>query len=134
MLNLRADTYSTRQQKGGGGLCAPRFFATALLMGCLCVGGIIPAVAGGAAIEAEVVIVKMEFVPQKLKIKPGTTVTWVNKEKRTNHSVLFEQENMLESDRLFPGETYQRTFDKPGAYPYRCGPHPEMLGVIEVAD
>lgn len=112
-------------------LRAPRFFAAALLTGCLCLGGIMPASAGGAA---EVVMEKMLFVPQTLKVKPGTTVTWVNREKRTNHSVLFEQENMLESDRLFPGETYQRTFDKPGTYPYRCGPHPEMLGVIEVAE
>ena len=94
-----------------------------------------PAVAdGGMVPAAEVVIEKMEFIPSRLKIKAGTTVTWINKEKRNNHSVLFEQENMLESDRFFPGETYKRTFDKPGTYPYRCGPHPEMLGVIEVVE
>lgn len=40
----------------------------------------------------------------------------------------------LHAPRFFPGETYQRAFDKPGTYPYRCGPHPEMLGVIEVAE
>lgn len=131
MLNLRADTRSTRQQKGGSGLRAPRFFAAVLLTACFYVGVITSAAAGEAA---EVVIEKMEFVPKQLKIKPGTTVTWINKEKRNNHSVLFEQENMLESDRFFPGETYQRTFDKPGTYPYRCGPHPEMLGVIEVVE
>jgi plastocyanin len=131
VLNLRADAFSTRQQKGGGELRTPRFFAAVLLTGYLCLGGVMPAAAGETA---EVVMEKMEFVPPKLKIKPGTTVTWVNREKRTNHSVLFEQENMLESDRLFPGETYQRTFDKPGTYPYRCGPHPEMVGVIEVAE
>ena len=140
MLNFRVDTRSTRQQKGGGGLRAPRFFAAVLLMTSFCVGGFMPAVAvadggvGAIAEVAEVVIEKMEFVPKQLKIKAGTTVTWINKEKRNNHSVLFEQENMLESDRFFPGETYQRTFDKPGTYPYRCGPHPEMLGVIEVVE
>lgn len=31
-------------------------------------------------------------------------------------------------------ETYRRAFDKPGTYPYRCGPHSEMLGMIEVAE
>jgi plastocyanin len=135
MLNLRVDTRSTRQQKGGGGLRAPRFFAAALLTGCFCVSGIMPAVADGrAGSVAEVVIEKMEFIPSYLQIKAGTAVTWINKEKRNNHSVLFEQENMLESDRFFPGETYQRTFDKPGTYPYRCGPHPEMRGVIEVVE
>jgi plastocyanin len=130
MLSLRADLLPTQLQKGGG-LRAPRFLATALLTGGLCLGGIMSATAGEAA---EVVIEKMLFVPQTLKVKPGTTVTWVNREKRNNHSILFEQENMLESDRLFPGETYQRTFDKPGRYPYICGPHPKMLGVIEVAE
>ncbi len=86
-----------------------------------------------AAEVAEVSIAKMQFEPQQLKIKPGTTVRWVNNEKRTNHSVLFQQEGLPESDRLFPGESWQRTFDKPGTYPYICGPHPDMTGVIEVA-
>ncbi len=87
-----------------------------------------------AAAEAEVAIANMRFDPPAVKVKAGTTVTWVNHEKRTNHSVLFEQENGLESDRLFPGETYRRTFERPGSYPYRCGPHPEMRGLIEVIE
>lgn len=131
MPNLRDDWVSTRQQKRGAGLRAPRFFAASLLTIGLCLGGVMPAT---GAETAEVAIEKMAFVPQVLKIKPGMTVTWVNREKRTNHSILFEQENLPESDRLFPGDAYQRTFDKPGTYPYRCGPHPEMLGVIEVAE
>ena len=87
-----------------------------------------------AAAEVEVAIANMRFDPPSVKVKAGTTVTWVNHEKRTNHSVLFEQENGLESDRLFPGETWPRTFERPGAYPYSCGPHPEMRGLIEVTE
>ncbi|MDO9386782.1 MAG: plastocyanin/azurin family copper-binding protein [Thiobacillus sp.] len=131
MSTLRDNWASTRQQRRGRTPHAPRFLAAPLLMASLCLGVILPA---AGAEPAEVVIEKMLFVPQVLRIKPGTTVTWVNREKRNNHSVLFKQENMLESDRLFPGETYQRTFDKPGRYPYICGPHPEMVGVIEVAE
>ncbi len=86
------------------------------------------------ATEAEVAIENMRFDPPAVKVKAGATVTWINREKRTNHSVLFEQENGLESDRLFPGETYRRTFERPGAYPYRCGPHPEMRGLVEVIE
>ena len=82
----------------------------------------------------EVSIEKMLFVPQLVKIKPGATVKWANHEKRNNHSILFEKEGYPESDRLFPGESWQRTFDKPGVYPYICGPHPEMTGVVEVAE
>lgn len=80
----------------------------------------------------EVSIVKMQFEPQRVKIKPGTTVKWVNNEKRTNHSILFT--DVPESERFFPGESWQRSFDKPGVYPYSCGPHPEMTGVVEVAE
>lgn len=82
----------------------------------------------------EVSIEKMKFVPQQVKIKPGATVKWVNNEKRNNHSVWFQNENLPESERFFPGESWQRTFDKPGVYPYVCGPHPEMTGVVEVAE
>jgi len=86
----------------------------------------------GAGETVEVSIIKMAFEPQHVKIKPGTTVKWVNNEKRTNHSVYFEKEGLAESDRLFPEESWLRTFDKPGLYPYRCGPHPEMTGAVEV--
>jgi len=88
-----------------------------------------------ASVAGETVRVGMNknlYEPRVLKIKPGTTVEWVNDEKRTSHSVFFEQEGLEESDRLFPGESWKRTFDKPGAYPYRCGPHPEMTGTVEV--
>ena len=87
------------------------------------------------SVAGETVRVGMDknlYTPKVLKIKPGTTVEWVNDEKRTNHSVWFEKEGLAESDRLFPGESWKRTFDKPGVYPYRCGPHAEMTGVIEV--
>lgn len=93
---------------------------------------ILPSEAAGIAKVAEVGIAQMRFDPQQIKISAGTTVKWVNHEKRTNHSVLFDQEGLPESERLFPGESWQRTFDKPGIYPYRCGPHPDMTGVVEV--
>lgn len=92
------------------------------------------AAAALAGQEVVVSIEKMEFIPQHIKIKPGATVKWVNNEKRNNHSILFERESLPESDRFFPGESWQRTFDKPGTYPYTCGPHREMTGVVEVVE
>jgi plastocyanin len=80
----------------------------------------------------EVSIVKMQFEPQKITIKAGTTVKWINKEKRNNHSIFFEKEGLPESERLFQDDTWQRTFDKPGVYPYICGPHPHMTGEVVV--
>lgn len=103
--------------------------ATSILAGFALAAGL-----AGAGEVVEVGIEKMQFVPRQVKIKPGDTVKWVNHEKRNNHSILFEKEGLPESDRLFPGESWQRTFDKPGVYPYICGPHPEMTGVVEVAE
>jgi plastocyanin len=86
----------------------------------------------GEAIE--VGIAEYRFAPAELKIRRGTTVTWVNREKRTSHSVLFLEPGAAESDRLFPGDTWSRTFDRPGRFKYRCGPHEEMEGVVEVTE
>jgi len=82
----------------------------------------------------EVSIEKMKFIPKIIKIKRGDTVKWVNNEKRGDHNIAFEKENLPESDRFFPGESWQRTFEKPGSYPYICGIHPEMTGVVEVGE
>lgn len=97
-------------------------------------GAMLVALPANAETVVEVGIAKMQFVPQHVKVKPGTIVKWVNNEKRTSHSILFEKEGLPESERFFPGESWQRTFDKPGLYPYICGPHPEMTGVVEVTE
>lgn len=73
-----------------------------------------------------------KYLPPHLSIKPGTVVRWVNAEKRTTHTVRFAGAELVESDRLFPGDSYERLFDKPGVFAYLCGPHPEMTGSIEV--
>jgi plastocyanin len=80
----------------------------------------------------EVVIQKYRFEPAEVQIRAGDTVKWINQEKRTSHSVLFAPEQGGESERFFPGESWQRKFDAPGRYVYSCGPHPEMKGVVEV--
>lgn len=77
-------------------------------------------------------IIKFQFTPQEITISPGTTVRWINKEKRQYHSVWFEQLGEPEPDYLFPDDSYDRKFDKTGSFPYRCGPHPKMTGVVHV--
>jgi len=80
----------------------------------------------------EVVVQNYRFEPAEVRIHPGDTVRWTNQEKRTSHSVLFSPEQGGESERFFPQESWQRRFDAPGQYPYSCGPHPEMKGVVVV--
>lgn len=80
----------------------------------------------------EVAIEDYRFMPQEVRVRSGDAVHWTNREKRTSHSVLFPAEGGLESPRLFPGEEWQRVFDKSGTYDYRCGPHEEMKGRVVV--
>jgi plastocyanin len=80
----------------------------------------------------EVRIVQHRFDPPALTVRVGSVVRWANHETRTSHSVLFTGPGGFESERLMPGDSWQRRFDTPGRYPYTCGPHPDMLGVVEV--
>ncbi|MES9868507.1 MAG: plastocyanin/azurin family copper-binding protein [Sedimenticola sp.] len=87
---------------------------------------------GDAGNIAEVSILKFKFDPQTITIKAGDTVRWTNNEKRQYHSVWFEALGEPEAPYFFPGETYERTFEKAGEFPYRCGPHPKMRGKVIV--
>lgn len=80
----------------------------------------------------DVVIQNYRFQPQEIRIQPGDTVRWLNREKRTSHSIVLSDVRERESERFFPDENWLHRFDKPGIYPYHCGPHPEMTGQVVV--
>ena len=80
----------------------------------------------------EITMLKFKFEPEQVTIKPGTIIRWVNMEKRQYHSVWFEKLGLDESEYLFPGDTYEQKFDDKGTFPYRCGPHPQMTGLVIV--
>ena len=79
-----------------------------------------------------VTMYKYNFCPAKITVPVGTTVRWVNVEKRTSHSVIVPGEP--ESDRAFPEEILEFTFLVPGDQQYLCGPHWEtqkMIGILK---
>jgi plastocyanin len=80
----------------------------------------------------EVNIEKMRFLPANITISAGDTVRWVNREKRQYHSVWFDALGGPEGEYFFPAESVEKTFEKSGEFPYRCGPHPEMQGLVRV--
>jgi plastocyanin len=88
--------------------------------------------------EEGVKIVKMykyRFCPEQLTVPVGTTVRWVNVDKRTSHSVVLKDLQVPESDRLFPEENFEFTFLVSGSQNYLCGPHwetQEMIGMVKV--
>jgi len=106
--------------------------AARLLLAFFCVVATSLALAANGKVEVKAADSK--FTPERVEVKVGTTVRWTNADKRTSHSVIWLGPGGFESERFFPGESYERRFDKPGTYPYSCGPHPEMKGVIVVTE
>lgn len=95
---------------------------------------LVSALAGTAcAADHEVSIADYKFSPAVVEIRPGDTVTWINREKRTSHSVAFDATGE-ESERFFPGDKWSRIFPQAGRFEYRCGPHPEMRGTVVVSE
>ena len=75
----------------------------------------------------------IQFQPQGIKVKPGTTVTWVNKDPLI-HNVR-QVESVFLGDAMKEGDTFSYTFDKPGKYRYQCTyHHPNMNGVVIVEE
>lgn len=92
-----------------------------------------------AAVEDAVVVTmyKYRFCPREITVPVGTTVRWVNVDKRTSHSVMAPKAGMEESDRAFPEEHIEFTFLTPGLVDYLCGPHwerQEMIGMVTVTE
>ena len=74
---------------------------------------------------------KYTFCPTKLEVKQGTTVRFINLDKRTTHSFWFREAGRPESDRYFGGEGADMKMDLPvGSHTYLCGPHFEREGMI----
>jgi YVTN family beta-propeller protein len=78
----------------------------------------------------KVSIANFAFVPPVVTIAPGDSVTWSNDD-GAPHAVAFK-DGTPGSDTLFPGKTFQRTFDKPGNYEYFCSIHTYMTGRVVV--
>ena len=82
--------------------------------------------------KVEVPIATFVFPPSPLTIKKGTTVVWTNKDDAT-HTVSSDS-GLFSSGSIIKGNSYSFTFEKAGTYPYICGFHPGMQGVVEVTE
>jgi plastocyanin len=82
---------------------------------------------------AVVTISNFAFLPQKIEIRPGTTVTWTNNDPVT-HTVTSTDSLGIDaqatftfrSDTLSQGQTFSFTFDKAGTYFYECTIHKSL--------
>ena len=106
-----------------------------------------------ASQESDAVVVKMTaermFVPEKISIKVGQTVEWVNDDTTMTHEVttdpniasdpsdvsIPEGAQPFDSHLIPSGKTFRHQFTVPGLYRYACPPHENdgMLGDVTVA-
>jgi len=128
----------------------PAIFICATLIGlsAVYVEGTVPA----APQESDVVVVKMTpertFMPEKITIKVGQTVEWVNDDKEMPHEVTTDPNIAsdpgdvsipdgaapFDSRLITGGKSFRRQFTVPGLYRYACPPHENdgMLGEVTV--
>jgi YVTN family beta-propeller protein len=85
-----------------------------------------PAAAGGPKVS----IAGFAFGPQAIMVKVGDAITWSNDD-GAPHTVTFK-DGSAGSKALSPGQTFTRTFEKPGTYEYFCSFHPYMTASVTV--
>ena len=74
----------------------------------------------------------LQFAPQGIRIKPGTTVRWVNQDP-VLHNVSQIESAFLSQDEMPPAADFSFEFTQPGVYRYQCTfHHPNMNGVVIV--
>jgi plastocyanin len=90
------------------------------------------AVSDGTSQAADVVveIQRHAYGPMRIDVAPGAVVEWVNHD-AVVHTATAE-DRAWDSGAIEPGASWRARFDEPGVYPYYCGPHPYMKGVIVV--
>jgi plastocyanin len=75
-------------------------------------------------------IARYDFVEKRIEVAAGTTVQWTNRD-AVVHTVTADDRSW-DSGAIAPGGRWSATFTEPGLYPFYCGPHPYMRGMVIV--
>jgi plastocyanin len=122
--------------------------ATLVVFSALCVEATVP-----AAPQESDAVVKMtperKFMPEKITIKAGQTVEWVNDDNTMPHEVTTDpnvasdpsnvsipaEAAPFDSHLITSGKSFRHQFTVPGLYRYACPPHENdgMLGEVTVS-
>jgi plastocyanin len=78
----------------------------------------------------EVSIDNFSFTPPVVTVKPGTQITWTNRDD-IPHTVV-SNENVFKSKALDTDDKFSFTLSKPGTYSYFCSLHPRMTAKVVV--
>jgi len=88
------------------------------------------AIASRAGASHEVVIDAMRFAPQAIEARVGDEVVWNNRD-FFPHTIVADHGEFT-SEPIPPGGAWRLHAEHPGVFPYTCGLHPTMHGVLTV--
>jgi|RhiMetdeSRZDD1v2_1073273.scaffolds.fasta_scaffold03116_13 plastocyanin len=80
--------------------------------------------------SATVIMQYNNFSVSSLKVAKGTTVTWTNND-NTTHTVTAD-DNSFNSGDIKAGNSFSKTFNTPGTFPYHCVYHDMMKATVIV--
>ena len=72
----------------------------------------------------------MKYTPDTLTIRPGTKVTWINKDEAPHTAT--SNDKKFNSGGLDTDDKFSFVFNDKGEYPYICTLHPQMKATIKV--
>lgn len=88
-----------------------------------------PTPAAGGAATHTVVIEAMAFHPQRLTVRRGDTVVWINKDPFPHTATAA---GVFDSRSIPAGGSWKQSMRKPGKSAYLCTLHSNMQAVLEV--
>ena len=103
--------------------------AIALVAVVLAMAAVVP-VASAQSVDLQVQIDQFIFAPQRITVKTGTTVTWVNDDD-IPHTIV-SNNKLFKSKTLDTKDRFSFTFMTPSTYDYFCSLHPHMTGTVVV--
>jgi plastocyanin len=106
-------------------LIAAAFASSALLLQA----GAGPEAFAAPAIHT-VVIADMKFVPETLRVRPGDTIVWVNKDFFPHTATA--QDRRFDSHDIATNQSWKYVATKTGTVPYVCTLHPTMKATLIV--
>ena len=80
--------------------------------------------------DSKVEIDNFAFSPERITVRAGTTVTWLNADDAP-HTVT-SASKLFKSTALDTDDSFSFTFTTPGVYEYFCSLHPRMTGTVVV--
>ena len=84
-----------------------------------------------SAKENKIEIKDFAFSPQKITVKSGDKIIWINRDEEP-HTVVSVGKKFQKSSALDTDQEFSITAGAPGTYEYFCSVHPKMTGTIVV--